>query len=426
MRRQFAICVRSTFFLWIGLLYSQGLRGDWPGLLGPSRDGHAAASAWVSDQVPKEIQPTWQLSAGQGYAGAAIRDQQAVLYQRDGNEDILRSVDMKDGNERWRTTFAARYQQGIDPDKGPRSVPQITEDCVLVQSASGSIHCVEMASGRIRWSRELRKELNADEGYFGAGNTPLVFDGIVLVNVGGKKQKAGVVALSVLDGGTVWTATDADAGYASPILYPRNAVDGPEIRLAIVPTRLTTYGLELRTGRVRWEFPFGQRGPTVNAATPIVLSNGHLLQTSNYGIGYICASIQPNRVEIVRRGDELASQYATPVSVGEYVFASDGREDGGIGTYKCLQPDAGKVVWEEAGMPVCHTIALGGKTQTQLLILAVDGRLWLVPASDRGFQPVWQTRCPSGIYRALPAFSENRLLVRTSTGTDCKWMCFEL
>lgn len=418
--------VRPSQALIIVLLLAADSRGDWPGLLGPFRDGHALPGTKVSDKVPKELRPVWELPAGQGYAGGAIQNQQVVLYQRDGNEDVVRLVDRKDGSVRWRTAFPATYRQGIDEDKGPRSVPQIADDCVVIQSASGSVHCVAMADGKVRWSRDLRKEHGAEDGYFGAGNTPLVSGVIVLVNVGGKKKKAGVVALSLLDGKTYWTATDAEPGYASPILATTKGGDGSPVQTAIVPSRYTTYGIDPMTGQVRWEFPFGQRGPTVNAATPILLHNGHLLQTSSYGIGYVSAEIANDRVEIVRKGDELASQYATPVAVGEYVFGSDGREDTGGGTYKCLQPDTGTVAWEEIGMPICHTIAIDSESQSQLLIVGVDGRLWLAPATDQGFKPIWQSRLPMGKYRAIPALSGNRLLVRTNIGPDSKWMCFEL
>lgn len=414
-----------------GALFSYESRGDWPGLLGPQRNGHAAPGTQLAATVPKDLPPRWQLPAGQGYAGAAILDGQAVLYQRDGNEDVLRLVDLEDGKVRWRTAFPAAYRQGIDEDKGPRSVPQIVNEWIVIHSASGSVHCVSRADGKIRWSRDLRKEFGADEGYFGAGNTPLISGVVVIVNVGAKKKNAGIVAISLLDGSTFWTATDADAGYASPIMYSPSGTQDDESQTAIVPTRLTTYGLDPKTGQVRWEFPFGQRGPTVNAATPILLSGGRVLQTASYGIGYVSAEVRQDRVEILRKGDELASQYATPVAVGSLVFASDGREDGGFSTYKCLQPDFGKIVWEKIGMPICHTVAIdppdndAGREPT-LLIVGVDGRLWLTPATDRGFQPVWQTQLPMGKYRALPALSGNRLLVRTSMSPDAKWLCFDL
>lgn len=422
---------RAVLFCWVqvlclGMLLHGDSKGDWPGLLGPKRDGHAAPGTQLSRQVARELLPFWELPAGQGYAGAAIRGQYAVLYQRDANEDVVRLVDMTDGKVLWRTPFPSTYRQGIDEDKGPRSVPQIVDDWIILHSASGGVHCLAMADGSVRWSRDLRKEFGADDGYFGAGNTPLVSGVVVIVNVGAKKQKAGVVAISLLDGSTFWTATEADAGYASPILYRHGNADSGTPTTAIVPTRLTTYGIDPDTGRVRWEFPFGQRGPTVNAATPIVLTNGHLLQTSSYGIGYVSAQIDATRVEILRKGDELASQYATPVAVGNYVYASDGREDGGYGNYKCLDPAAGTVHWEEVGMPICHTIAVDSQDRSELLIVGVDGRVWLAPATQQGFQPIWHSRLPMGKYRALPALSGNRLLVRTCLSPDSKWMCIKL
>ncbi|MCU0706791.1 MAG: PQQ-like beta-propeller repeat protein [Pirellula sp.] len=406
--------------------------GDWPGLLGPRRDGHASNETKLPRTVPKELAAAWELPAGQGYAGAAIRGQHAVLYQRDGNEDVVRLVDVTNGKVLWRTAFPASYRQGIDEDKGPRSVPLIVDEQVLLQSASGAIHCVSMTDGKTRWSRDLRKEYGAEDGYFGAGNSPLVSGVIVIVNVGAKKSNAGIVALSLLDGSTFWQATNADAGYASPILYPSADGNAGTSQIAIVPTRLTTYGMDPMTGRVLWEYPFGQRGPTVNAATPIVMKNGHVFQTSSYGIGYVSVEVGPAEAKVVQQGDALASQYATPVSVGDYVFGSDGREDAGYSKYRCLQPDTGKLIWEEIAMPICHTIATKSAAATEaengseLLIMGIDGRIWLVPATDRGFQPIWQTRIPMGKYRALPALSNNRLLVRSSLSSDAKWLCFEL
>jgi outer membrane protein assembly factor BamB len=429
------LSLNLLFLAWLGSLSIPSVaivRGDWPGLLGPLRDGHAGDDTKLPRTVPKELKASWEIPAGQGYAGAAIRGQQAVLFQRDGNEDVVRMVDVRNGKVLWRAAFPATYRQGIDEDKGPRAVPLIVDASVLLQSASGAVHCLSMADGKTRWSRNLRKEYGADDGYFGAGNSPVVSGDFVIVNVGGKKSKAGIVALSLLDGRTLWQATDADAGYASPILY-RLPGSGPgDSPIAIVPTRLTTYGVDPATGRVLWEYPFGQRGPTVNAATPIVLKKGQVFQTSSYGIGYVSVEVGPTQAKIVHQGEELASQYATPVSVGDYVFGSDGREDAGYSKYRCLQPETGKIVWEEIAMPICHTIATRStvasetESSSDLLLMGIDGRIWLVPASDRGFRPIWQTRIPMGKYRALPALSENRLLVRNSLTSDAKWMCFEL
>ncbi len=401
--------------------------GDWPGLLGQNRDGYASSSSALSANPPdaQGLLPKWELPAGEGYAGAAIRDGQVALFQRDGREDVLRLVRLADGKVLWRTAFPAAYKKGIDDDTGPRSVPQILDDAILVSTASGGLHYVARADGRLRWSRDLRREMGAEEGYFGAGNSPLVVGSLVVVNVGAKKRRAGIVGLSVADGKTVWQATDADAGYASPILIDGVDASGKPYVTAVVPTRLTTYGIDPLTGSVRWEFPFGQRGPTVNAATPVVTGSGRVFQTSSYGIGFVTARTTADAVEIVQRGDDFASQYATPVAVGDYVYGSDGREDLGSGAYKCLNVETGEVAWKQFGLPICHTIAFRDAGLTKLLLVGIDGQLFSGTAQPESFQQAWKTRLPMGKYRALPAYSKNRLVVRTSLAPDAKWSCFE-
>lgn len=414
------------------------VRADWPGLLGPFRNGHADSKAQVPDQLPEKPKIRWQLDAGQGYAGAAIRDGQVALFQRDGKQDVLRLVSLTDGKEIWSASFPAVYQQGIDSDKGPRCVPQIVDDAVLAYSAAGTLYCVSRSDGKRRWVRELRKEFAAEDGYFGAGSTPLVVDSSVIVNVGGRK-KGGVVAVRLVDGKNLWQSTDADASYASPI-----AIDGAKPEQAgtvVVPTRYVTYGLEPKTGSVLWQIPFGQRGPTVNAATPIACGTGQLFLTSSYGIGFVIARLPAgpkDPISVEKKGDVISSQYASPVSFGTSIFGSDGREDGGWSSYKCMDSETGEMVWSESGIPICHSIALEGAAagtlgesgrgedaKPRILLIGINGKIWLLPATRDGFQPLSKTVLPEGVYRALPALSENSLVVRTSGGSNATWTCFE-
>ncbi|RLT13834.1 MAG: hypothetical protein DWI26_07450 [Planctomycetota bacterium] len=396
---------------------------DWPGLLGQKRDGFSSNSVTLSDHSKAPPKIRWEVDAGQGYAGAAIAENLVVLFFRDGQEDIIQTVSLDKGNTIWKTTFPATYQQGIDRDTGPRSVPQIAQGKVFAYSAAGTLHCVDLQDGRKLWSRELRKDYNAEDGYFGAGNSPLIVDTSVIVNVGGRK-KGGVVALSIADGKTLWASTDADASYASPILWKQDLV---------VPTRLATYGMNPADGSVRWQIPFGQRGPTVNAATPIITQEDQLFLTSSYGIGFIMAKQAAGSIEIVQKGDSISSQYATPVCVGRNLFGSDGREDGGETDFRCIDGKTGTTVWTKSGMPICHTIAIRSEAPnpkenqgTNLLLVGINGKLWHLPASREGFKPVWSTQLPEGKYRALPAMSKNLLVVRTSGGSNSKWRCVEL
>lgn len=109
------------------------VQADWPGILGPGRDGYASPRTRLGVMEGKgEPKLRWQLDAGQGYAGAAIAGGYAALYQRDGNQDVLRYVALESGQVQWKAEFPASYRQGVDSDTGPRCVPQICDDCIVL------------------------------------------------------------------------------------------------------------------------------------------------------------------------------------------------------------------------------------------------------------------------------------------------------
>ncbi len=393
---------------------------DWPGLLGPTRNGLADSSSEIPNSftgMPKQI---WKVEAGQGYAGPAVAGNDFVLFERVGESDRVRLLNLETGKEVWRRELKAAYRGGIDSDKGPRSVPTILENSVLVYSAAGDLTLLARKHGSVIWTRALRKEYEAEDGYFGAGSTPLVVSDQAIVILGGKA--ASVVCVSLADGKTVWESSQAEASYASPILIqptPGSAVTNP---IVVIPAKLKTLGLDLKTGKLLWEFPFGQRGPTVNAATPVVTADGDFFLTSSYGIGSLLVRPAQSTAQIVHKGVDLSSQYSTPVVLAGKIFGSDGREDGGEGAYKCLQASDGRLLWEQSEMPICHTIGVGNT----LLILGIGGEIWTVNSSATKFQPLWKSSLPKGKYRALPAFSGNRLYTRTSNGTGDAWFCFQI
>lgn len=403
------------------LLFEVDAMADWPGLLGPTRNGHADASSALPSTLGSTPKQLWKVDAGQGYAGPAVAGNDFVLFERIGDNDRIRLLSLDTGKEVWRRDLKAGYRGGIDSDKGPRSVPTILEKSILVYSAAGDLSLLGRKDGAVIWTRSLRKEYQAEDGYFGAGSTPLVVRDQAIVNIGSKS--ASVVCVSLADGKTVWTSSEAEASYASPILL-LESVPEPAITLSIVvvPGKQKTLGLDLQTGKPLWEIPFGQRGPTVNAATPVVTAENNLFLTSSYGIGSLLVRPGQSTAQILHRGTDISSQYSTPVIVAGKIFGSDGREDGGEGAYKCLQASDGKLLWEQANMPICHTIGVGNS----LLILGIGGEIWSLDSAATKFQPVWAGSLPKGIYRALPAFSGNRLYTRSSNGTGDSWYCFQI
>jgi outer membrane protein assembly factor BamB len=385
--------------------------GEWPQILGPARNGAAAgderlADAWPTDG-PRQV---WQRDVGAGVAGVAVVGDRGFLFHRLGDREVLEAFDTATGMTIWSDGHATRFVPQVGGGDGPLCVPVVYEGKVVVHGAEGMLACIDAATGRRLWERPTHRDFNAQEGYFGAGSTPLVAGGRVIVNVGGRKEEAGIVAFDLATGETLWAATREAAGYSAPV-----AVDVAGVPHALVVTRLSCLLLESATGRVRWTFPFGQRGPTVNAATPVLLAADRFLVTAAYGIGSVCATFDADGPRPVWQGVEsLASQYATPVLVGGRLYATDGRDDVPPADLVCLDPDTGRVLWRESGFGYGTLLIADGR----ILVVKTDGDLLLVRPDPARLDVIARARPfaddPGGgcQVRALPALAHGTLYLR--------------
>ena len=394
---------------------------DWPQIMGPERSGQATGQAELSTPWPKAANIAWQVDIGSGYAGPAVVGEQVLALHRLGQEEMLESFELSSGKSRWRAAWSASYRSSMDPDNGPRCVPTVVpatassdSPVAICYGAAGDLTAVELNSGKLRWHRKLRSEYRADDGYFGAGSSPLVVGQRVIVCLGGKQ--AGIVAVDLDSGKTLWTATDYDASYTAPV-----AVDP---QTALVVTRLKTVLIDLSSGSLLSEIPFGSRGPTVNAAVPIPIGSGRYLLTASYGVGMTIVSTANRQLDAIITGSELlSSQYNTPVLAANRIIGIDGREDVGVAALRCIDLDSREVLWTQAEYGTAHLIAIG----SQVLTLTIPGRVALIDAAAGSYRELAHTQLPAGTYRALPALSSSKFIVRDSHSAGrSKLLCVEL
>ncbi len=386
---------------------------DWPQILGPWRNGVAAENetppvAWAA-AGPKL---RWETEVGRGFAGVAVADKTVYLFHRVAGDEVIAALDLATGKPLWSAKSPVRYVSGISSDDGPRCVPMVVGDKVVVFGVAGHLRCLERATGREIWSRETWRDFRAPEGYFGAGSTPLIHDGRVIVNVGGPKG-AGVVAFAFDDGKTLWQTSDELASYSTPIVMP--VAEQPRI---VCVTRLHCLLLDPATGKELARMPFGARGPTVNAAAPLI-SNGKLFLTASYGIGATLINVSNEKFEPLWSSDELlSSQYTTPVMRDGLLFGLHGRQDVGTAELRCIDPVKQKVLWSEPSFGAGHLILVGDS----ILAITTDGKLTLLRAASDKYEKLAQAQLTEDTVQALPAYSNGLLLLR-DTG---KLYCYDL
>lgn len=385
--------------------------GDWPQILGPQRNSQALDEVpLVNDWKANRPKVLWRAKAGSGYSGPAIAQGVAFLFDRNSTQERLTAVELESGKRRWSAEWPASYRSSVDPDAGPRAVPTFAAGRVICYGAAGDLVCVDSNEGKILWQRPLRKELGAEDGYFGAGSSPLVIDNVGVVNAGGKK--GGIVGFDLVNGKTLWQATAYEASYSSPIPVE---IDGKQTVLVV--TRLRTVLLDAKSGQVLSEIDFGTRGTTVNAATPLAVGDMRYLLTASYGIGAHLLQISGSKLgRQWKDADLLASQYNSPVKIGDMVIGVHGREDFGDVLLRALNLDMRKVLWESPLPGPAHLIAVG----QQLLQLSIKGELTVGNVSSEGFSATGgfnlaeSASAQGSAYRAPPAFSNHVLVVRSS------------
>lgn len=384
--------------------------GEWPQILGPNRNGIAQDETLADSWPATGLKVLWERRVGEGLAGLAVARRQAVLFHRLGDEEIVEAMDPQTGEVRWKAAFPTSFRGSVIHDNGPRCVPLIHDDRVIVYGASRGLHCLNLADGKLLWSRDLLNEYTdpREEGYFGAGSTPLVEGGLVLVNLGAARKHAGLAAFNLDSGQTVWTATDEQASYSSPVAA---TIGGS--RQVVFITRLAVLGVKPADGSVLWQFPFGKLGPTVNAANPLVL-DGHVFVTASYGIGAVFARVG-RRVQVVWKGDQLSSQYTTCVAREGILYGIDGREDVAGARLVALDPTTGRLLWSQPDFGKATLILVGDK----LLIQKTDGTLVLAAAQPSGYRELARaTILTKGTY-ALPALAGGRLYTRDGRTLKC-------
>lgn len=397
---------------------TSAIAGDWPQILGPNRNGVAVderiAASWPDDR-PAVL---WQRSTGSGFSGVSVSEGVAVLFHRVDDEEIVEGMNAVTGERLWKSSFPAGYVPSYTSDDGPRAPAVIDRGRVYVYGALGDLRCLDLKDGKTLWERNTYEEYNSKkyfrgeppEGYFGLASSPIVEGDKVIANVGGDAKEAGIVAFSVDTGRTEWKATSERASYSSPV-----ATTAGGKRHVVFVTRLNVISLDPATGAVRFRFPFGRIGPTVNAANPLVF-DGYVFATASYGIGSVLAKIGDDGAEIVWQDAEiLASQYTTCVEHDGHLFGINGRQDGPLADLTCFDPKTRKVAWTARSFGYATLLRAGDK----LLITKTDGTLVLAAANVDKYEELARARICETTIRALPGLSGGLLYVRDTRVLKC-------
>jgi outer membrane protein assembly factor BamB len=214
-----------------------------------------------------------------------------------------------------------------------------------------------------------------------------------------------VVAFNAATGAVIWTATNHEASYASPI----GATFGGK-RVAVCFTRQGLVGLDPSTGRVLFEKVWRSRSASsVNAATPLVIGDLIFL-SATYETGAVLLRVKDTALSDVWSSDEaMSNHYATSVVYNGTLYGFHGRQEF-TPSFRAVDLNSGKVRWSEDRFKA-GTVTLAGD---RLVILRETGELVLADATPQAFRPLARAQLLPPTIRAHPALADGFLYVRNS------------
>lgn len=376
---------------------SRAMAEDWPQWRGPNRDGKVtgfkAPATW-----PKELKQGWKVSVGQGDAGPVLVGDKIYLAVRQDNDELTLCLNAEDGKEVWRDKHPAPMVGGADKGHaGPRGTPVVADGKVVTLGVGGAITCLDAAKGTLLWRNEDYKSVPK----FHTACSPLIADGMVVVQVGSEKDGA-VVALNLADGKEKWKLADEGPQYSSPVLM---TADG--VKQVVALTSKSVVGVGLADGKKLWEVAFPVTGMAYNAATPIV--DGQTVIFTGQGRG-------TKAVKIAKSGDAFA---ATDVWTNKELgakFASMVLKDGmlfGIsdkGQLFCLNAKDGVKVWTSE----VKSSGYGALLDVGSAVLAMPdkGELVAFKSSEKGCEELGKYKVADTAVYACPLVSGNKIYVK--------------
>jgi outer membrane protein assembly factor BamB len=314
-----------------------------------------------------------------GLAGIAATHRYVIVGDRTATDtgDLFRCLDAATGNELWRFTYPTT---GAAKDYGnvPRATPQILGGKVFTLGCLGDLNCVDLASGKVRWSKNFVRDFAAHVPTWGYCSSPLAVDGKLIVNPGAKR--AAIVALDLDSGNEVWRCAGLPPGYASFIVGSFGGV-----RQIVGYDEKSLGGWDPSTGKRLWTLVPPSPGD-FNVPSPIDAGGKLIVATENNGArlydfdrdGHI-------KKTPAASNSDLVPDKSTPVLVGSRLF-------GCSDSLFCL--DAGKKLsahWtgeDDALAGYATTIA----DEYRVLVATNHGELLLVDATADTFKVVSRLR----------------------------------
>jgi outer membrane protein assembly factor BamB len=378
-------------------------------------------------------------------SAAAIKDGKVYLIDRDGDNSLVRCLDLDSGNDLWRVSFADPGEMKGKKFAGTRGIPTVTDDAVYLVTGYGAFVCIDLQSHRVKWKHSLVKDYGNELHQFGIAQSPFIHGDLVLVAP--NTEQVGAAAYDKKSGRKVWTSPGLGKhAFVTPQVVKlcgqemvvavgskerppktrgrrsRGESPPPDNSKPLVPGHIV--GLSLKDGSILWDY----QGWQCQAAIPFptLVEGDRLFITGGYDAGSAMIRIVRDgagfAVQELYTTEEVGSQLHQPIQVGQHFFIgsnSNSRKDG----LACFSLD-GRLEWRTKDIDGAPNFERGSFILADGKLILLDGKtgmLYLVQADISGYKQLASSKMvkENDMAWAPLALADGKLLVRDWTSLKC-------
>jgi len=399
--------VKTAFVPLFALLFVAPLDGrakspapnDWPQWLGVNRDGISKEKNLVGAVKDGALKTLWTRTMGGGFSAVSIVQGKAYTMESDDTHDFVLCLDAKTGKLLWRTKIGKRFDdhQG---GHGPRGTPVLSNGRVIALTGHGMLVSLNANDGSVHWSEDLVAKHKGEAPQWGYSASPLVWNGLVFVDVGGTSFGDGLMAFHEKTGALAWANDMVKAGYSSPLHIE---VDG--IHQVLFFTGRELVSVDPVNGNYFFRVPW-QTSWDVNSATPVFIPPNRFFISSGYGTGGAVYEMtkKGSDVEISRkwRNKNLKNKMATSVYYNGHLYGTSNDD------LVCVDAKTGKKKWSQDGFGLGTLLIADGK----IFALTDTGTLVIAKASPAKYQELGRQKVLEEKCWTMPSLSNGRLFLR--------------
>jgi len=403
---------------------------DWPQWRGSGRDGVWQETGIVQKFNTPQLPMRWRAKIAGGYSGPTVANGRVYVTDRLASPTQLERVNCFDamtGERIWSYTYECEYER-VERRDGPRASVTIDDGRAYSLGTMGHLFCFDAAKGDVLWSKNLNTEYKIKMPLWGIAASPLVENGLVIVQIGGQDD-ACLVAFDKATGKEKWRALKDSASYSAPILIEQA---GKRVLVCWTAERLV--GLDPLTGKLYWQHPFPPARIGQNIATPVFQNN--YLFVSSFFDGSILLKIDPDKLAVEkvwqRKGpneketEALHCCISTPIIQGNYIYGVDS-----YGELRCLDLLTGDRIWEsldavpQARWANIHMV----RNQDKIWMFNERGELIISRLSPKGFHEISRAKLINptlgqlsqrdGVCWSHPAFANKHVYIRNDEELLC-------